>query len=185
MNSNFPLYNQTDNNNLITPKISNKETVNLTNQINPIPTIEINPIQNSLNTINLNKSAKDYIPKNKKSIQDEIIPSPEEVKLNLNLNAEEFIPKNNYDLLVKPSNEEEDLEECVEEEIDMIENDLLENEALEEYEEEESDDEKWFPKYKDCECCKGFIYKCKGSACTNMGVCYCKMKDECDYEDDN
>jgi hypothetical protein len=53
--------------------------------------------------------------------------------------------------------------------------------VLDEFEEEEeSDDEKWFPKYKDCECCKGFIYKCKGDVCLNMDACNCKMKDECE-----
>ena len=57
------------------------------------------------------------------------------------------------------------------------------NEIMEELgEDQESDEEKWYPKYHNCECCKGFVYKCKGLACANLGMCYCKMQEECDYE---
>lgn len=63
-------------------------------------------------------------------------------------------------------------------ELDMIMKDMMENNDMEA--EEESDDEKWFPKFKDCECCKGFVYKCKGNACQYLGACYCKVKNECD-----
>jgi hypothetical protein len=68
----------------------------------------------------------------------------------------------------------------------MIMKDIINNDVMEEMgaEDDESDDEKWFPKYKDCECCKGFVYKCKGDACVNMGTCYCKIKEECDSEDE-
>jgi len=45
---------------------------------------------------------------------------------------------------------------------------------------EESDEESWYPKYKDCECCKGFVYKCKGEACSHLKFCVCKIAEECD-----
>jgi hypothetical protein len=136
-----------------------------------------NDISDKLKNLTLNTSAKDYVPKTK------II----EQKLQLNLNAEEYKPKNLNNNVYQEGHfsvklEDEDNEELEDEELDMIVNDLVENDAYEEFEEEESDDEKWFPNYSNCECCKGYIYKCKGSACINMGVCYCKMKDECDED---
>ena len=51
-------------------------------------------------------------------------------------------------------------------------------------ESDSADEDKWYPKYKDCECCKGFVYKCKGDACQSLGQCYCKMKDDCDNDED-
>jgi hypothetical protein len=45
---------------------------------------------------------------------------------------------------------------------------------------DESDEESWYPKYKDCECCKGFVYKCKGEACSHLKFCVCKIQEECD-----
>lgn len=48
---------------------------------------------------------------------------------------------------------------------------------------EDSDDERnWIPKYKGCECCKGFVYSCKGMFCSNLGYCYCMAKEEFDPE---
>ncbi len=139
-----------------------------------------------IKNLTLNKGAKDYVPK-KKDQDKEIIQNKSE-KIKYNLEAEEYKPKNlaetNYQnpYLVKTEEEDydEELENFQDEELDLIVNDIIENDALEEFEEEESDDEKWFPKFENCECCKGFIYKCKGVACLNMGVCYCKMKEECD-----
>jgi len=141
-------------------------------------------IQDSIKNLVLNANAKEYVPRKPKGNENG---EARTVKLNLNLNAEEYKPKvqpfdYNNPYQIKQVDDEEEDEELENEELDMIVNDLVENDALEEFEEEESDDEKWFPKYKDCECCKGFIYKCKGDACLNMGVCYCKMKDECDDE---
>ena len=133
-----------------------------------------NDIAAQIRNLTLNTSAKDYVPKNKEKEQ----------KLQFNLNAEEYKPRQNLTDYENPytvkTEDEEDDEELEDEELDMIVNDLVENDAYEEFEEEESDDEKWFPKYSKCECCTGYIYKCKVSACINMGVCYCKMKDECD-----
>ena len=47
-------------------------------------------------------------------------------------------------------------------------------------EDDESDDEKWFPKYRNCDCCKGFVYKCEGDTCKSLGKCYCKIKSQID-----
>ena len=52
-----------------------------------------------------------------------------------------------------------------------------------EFDDDSEDEDKWFPKYKDCECCHGFVYKCPGESCKNLGQCYCKMKDEVDNDD--
>ena len=139
-----------------------------------------------IKNLTLNKSAKDYIPRkieqDKEKIQEKLD------KLNFNLEAEEYKPRNftqtnyEYPYTVKTFGEDDDevFEDLQDEELDLIVNDIIENDAYEDFEEEESDDEKWFPKFQNCECCRGFIYKCKGVACINMGVCYCKMKEECD-----
>ena len=144
---------------------------------------ETNEITQNLKNVTFNKDAKPFVPRKNKSNENDNQNENQKEKLNFNLEAKEYVPKTNSNNLYQAHEEPQDDEELANEELDMIVNDLVENEAYEEYEdEEESDDEKWFPKYKECECCKGFIYKCKGSACTNMGVCYCKMKDECDDE---
>ena len=70
----------------------------------------------------------------------------------------------------------------VKEKMDMIVKDMVEDEVMEEIGNDESEDEdKWVPKYKNCECCHGFVYKCKGETCSSLGQCYCKMKDDCDF----
>ena len=94
------------------------------------------------------------------------------------INAKEYVPKQ------QEENHEEDEENN--EEIDMIMRDMVENDILDEMGEESdsADEDKWYPKYKDCECCKGFVYKCKGDACQSLGQCYCKMKDDCDNDED-
>jgi hypothetical protein len=174
-------------------QIPNKATAE-NNQTTENNVVEASNIQENLKNLTLNSNAKVYVPRKTKATTNESnqILEDKEEKLNLNLNAEEFKPKNPqtanhqnpYQIRQLDDEEENEEEEDLEnEELDMIVNDLVENDAYEEFEEEdESDDEKWFPKYKDCECCKGFIYKCKGSACVNMGACYCKMKEECDDE---
>ncbi len=77
--------------------------------------------------------------------------------------------------------------------MDMILGDVVENEIMNELakqrklddsSEESEDEDKWIPKYKDCECCSGFVYKCKGEACLSLGECYCKMKDDMDEQED-
>ena len=114
----------------------------------------------------LNPGAKEYIPKKKTKQQ-----VPE--KLNFILEAKEFVPKTNQE-----ENEDDDEED--QEQLDMIMKDVVENDILDEFGEESDDEDKWYPKYKDCECCKGFVFKCKGKACENLGQCYCKMKDDCE-----
>lgn len=129
-----------------------------------------------ISDVQLNTGAANYVPKSKRGKEREN--TQNENKLNLNLDAQEYVPKNNVEL-------EPELDaDLYEEEFDMIVKDIIDNEAIEEEleEDEESDEDKWFPKYKDCECCKGFVYKCEGIACSNMDMCYCKMKEECDQE---
>ena len=137
--------------------------------------------------LNFNVNAKNFVPKSKRTNQEE--PKNED-KLKFNLSANEYVPRNlqqNYEVneyqQQEVEEEEEDNEEIEGEEFDIMMKDIIDNEVMEELEEEESDDEKWFPKYKDCDCCKGFVYKCNGVACVNMAACFCKMKDECDEED--
>ena len=82
-------------------------------------------------------------------------------------------------------------EEKVKEVIDNLYLKDIENEVIDEMEKEmkrenenDSDDEdKWIPKYKDCPCCYGFVYKCKGDTCSSLGQCYCKMKDDVEDEE--
>lgn len=129
-----------------------------------------------ISDVQLNTGAANYVPKSKRVKEGENMQN--ENKLNLNLDAREYVPKINAEL-------EPELDvDLYEEEFDMIVKDIIDNEAIEEEleEDEESDEDKWFPKYKDCECCKGFVYKCEGIACSNMDMCYCKMKEECDEE---
>ena len=112
----------------------------------------------------LNKNAKEYIPTKNR------LPK----KLDFNLNAKEYKPKEKGEV---NDNEEEE----VQEKMDMIVKDMAEDAVMEELGNEGSDDEDvWLQKYKDCQCCQGFVYKCKGETCSSLGQCYCKMKDDCD-----
>jgi len=179
-------------------KFCNKST-NETSQTN---NTDKNPV--------LNTKAKEFIPKKKNlnSNTENTINSNnsnqktnevENKMLKLNLNASEYVPTkinnvnnnnviqgNTYSEQIQYSNYENskvqepyyDFDEPNEDELDMIMKDMMENDEMEC--EEESDDEKWFPKFKDCECCKGFVYKCKGNACQYLGACYCKVKNECE-----
>ena len=114
----------------------------------------------------LNKNAKEYVPTKNR------VPK----KLDFNLDAKEYKPKE-----TNLANDNEDEE--VEEKMDMIVKDMVEDEVMEELGNEESEDEdKWIQKYKDCQCCHGFVYKCKGETCSSLGQCYCKMKDDCENE---
>ena len=119
----------------------------------------------------LNKNAQEYVP-TKKRIQKEID--------NNNLTSLESKPKEIIEY-IEADEDEEDEEKDVQEKMDMIVSDMIEAEVLEEIGGDESDDEdKWIPDYRDCECCHGFVFNCKGEACSDLGQCYCKMKDECD-----
>lgn len=116
----------------------------------------------------LNIQAKEFVPKKKKE------------KLNFNMEAKPYIPKQKEVDIDLNDEEKEILEdEANQEEIDMIMNDVVEMDMMEELDESE-DEDKWFPRYKDCECCKGFVYKCQGQVCQSLNQCYCKMKDDCE-----
>ena len=123
----------------------------------------------------LNKEAKEFIPTKNR------IPE----KLNLNKDAKEYVPKPKVKVEYV---EGDDDDEEVKDEIDMMVKDQIENEVMNELtkeghiDDDSEDEDKWFPKYKDCECCHGFVYKCPGESCKNLGQCYCKMKDEVDNE---
>ena len=112
-----------------------------------------------------------------------------QVEDTLNKNAGEYIPSKvrmqkmkeftNVQYVEVDSDEEE--ENDIQEKIDMIEKEMIESEVIEELGKDMSEDEDmWFPMYRNCECCKGFVFKCKGKTCADLGQCYCKMKDECD-----
>ena len=158
------------------------------------PSTEISP-----DNLNLNVNAKLFVPKSKQGVNNATITSTGETTLKFNLEAKEFVPRDpkeevpqvdnevTKEVQVKvPEDEEEDdnPDDPNVEEFDMIMKDIVNNDVMEELCEEESDDEKWFPKYKECECCKGFVYKCTGSACTELGQCFCKMKDECEDDEE-
>ncbi len=135
----------------------------------------------------LNKDAKEFIPSKNRLPQ----------KLDFNLNAKEYKPKPTPPVkekieYVEADDDDEDNDEQVKDQIDKMMGDEIENEVRDELEnqgklgnnsDDSADEDKWFPKYKDCECCKGFVYKCSGEACTSLGQCYCKMKDDVDDDD--
>ena len=124
---------------------------------------------------------------NSASENTENIPNiiPEITNINLN---EESKPKELNETEKKTEDEEE---EKVKEVIDDLYLKDLENEVMDEMNKEmkkenenDSDDEdKWIPKYKDCPCCYGFVYKCKGDTCASLGQCFCKMKDDVEEEE--
>ena len=117
----------------------------------------------------LNKEAKEYIPTKNK-------------KLNFNLDAKEYQPKEKQ----KNIELDEDDDEEVDKKIDMIANDMVENDLIEEQakanDSDEEDENKFYSKYKNCQCCKGYVYKCNGDTCKSLGQCYCKMSDDCELE---
>ena len=117
----------------------------------------------------LNKEAKEYIPTKNK-------------KLNFNLDAKEYQPKEKQ----KNIELDEDDDEEVDKKIDMIANDMVENDLIEEQakanDSDEEDENKFYLKYKNCQCCKGYVYKCNGDTCKSLGQCYCKMSDDCELD---
>ena len=130
----------------------------------------------------LNKDAKEFIPTKNR-------------KLKLNENAKEYIPKdkreNKKEIKIEyVEGDDEDEEEQIKDKIDIMMRDEIENEVMNELakegniDDDSEDEDKWLPKYKDCECCHGFVYKCAGESCKNLGQCYCKMKDEVEGNDD-
>ena len=148
---------------------------------------------NTAENIVLNVKAKEYVPKKKKTPEEENkentennINNNKEISsnnINFNLDAKEFVPKQLQNIDGYLVNDLEDDEEDEVDEDDVL-NDLV-NQELEDpmqLDDEESDEDKWFPKYKDCSCCNGYIYKCSGDVCTSLGVCFCKAQE--DYDPD-
>ncbi len=149
----------------------------------------------------LNVNAKEFIPKNKQNKQEKR--EKQEMKNedvndkntnNANIGAAKFTENLNKDTkdINGHNNQEqdqEDKEEMYEDENEAEFADKMFNEMMMEQgmldEEEESDDEKWFPKYRNCECCKGFVYKCEGKTCRDLGKCYCKIKSQLDGDVDD
>ena len=116
---------------------------------------------------NMNKDAKEYIPTNRRNKEKEL---PKVLYIEADSDEEE-----------EKEEEEDEEEKIIKEGMDMIEKDLIEVEAIEEMVDDISEDEdKWLPMYRNCECCKGFVFNCKGKTCSELGKCYCKLKDECD-----
>ena len=133
----------------------------------------------------LNMGAKEFVPSKNRVPQ----------KLDFNLEAKEYKPKppkEKIEYVEADDDDDEDNDEQVKEQIDMMMHDEIENEVMDELanqgklgdSDDSADEDKWLPKYKDCECCHGFVYKCSGEACNALGQCYCKMKDDVD-DDDN
>ena len=139
-----------------------------------------NPKEEKKEEQKLNKDAQEFIPSKKKNQE----------KLNFNLEAKEYKPKPPKEKIEYIEADDDEEEDIVKDEIDMMMRDEIENEAMNELAEQgkisddSADEEKWFPKYKDCECCHGFVYKCKGDTCSSLGQCFCKMKDDVDDDGD-
>ncbi|CAN0293840.1 unnamed protein product, partial [Laminaria digitata] len=36
----------------------------------------------------------------------------------------------------------------------------------------------WFPKARDCTCCKGYVYGCTSDICESMGQCTCSIEEK-------
>ena len=133
--------------------------------------------------MHLNKHATEYIP-SKNRIPD---------TLNFNLEAAEYKPKEIIEYIESDYDDEDQNDEQIQQEIDMIIGDVVENEVMDELanqrkldnssDDDSEDEDKWIHKYKDCKCCSGFVYHCKGEACSSLGECYCKMKDDIDDEE--
>ena len=113
-------------------------------------------------------------------------------KINFNLDAAQYIPKELPNELLNYVDEVEDYEEEILEKIDEMIGNELEKEVMSKLQEQrnmegdydDSDDEdKWIPDYRNCACCHGYVYNCKGKTCIAMGQCYCKMKDDLEKEE--
>lgn len=110
----------------------------------------------------------------------------------LNLQNKPYIPKKKIEgfevegLEEEVEEEEENDEEEIENELDNIINKELKDQHdaldLDHEEDEISDEDKWYPNYANCECCKGFIHKCENEVCKSLSVCYCKAQEDYDPE---
>ena len=136
------------------------------------------------------------------SIEKKEIEKVEPVKLNLE--AKEFVPKNYMGYTIEADEEEvNEVDKRVkelklldgrdvveddassEEEIDKVYDDIIDQEVQEPDHlglDDESDEDKWFPKFKDCTCCNGYVFKCSGDVCSSLGACFCKAQEDYDPE---
>ena len=144
--------------------------------------------------IKFNKSAKEYVPKNQRQqitqntcVKESIILENKEnnevkVDIKFNLQAKEYVPKKNDEFKIGGLSDNDDDED--QNKINKIDDDddafFQELNIDEFFEDDESDEDNWFTKYKECTCCKGYIYKCKGEVCQSLGVCYCKAHEDND-----
>jgi len=99
-----------------------------------------------------------------------------------NLNATEFKPKQYVEYVEDDGDVDEDE---IDQEFDQTDKQLIDELVKKEqiFNDEMSDEDNWFPKYQDCNCCKGFIYKCEGEVCNSLGACFCKSQDDYDNDD--
>jgi len=145
--------------------------------------------QNKDNNVVLNVGAKEYVPKKKNpenkvevNSQTTVEKKDEEPKkIEFNLNAKEFKPKMIEGMTVQLEEDDDDEDAENDDVIDDLINQELDD-PMQIDEEDESDEDKWFPKFKDCSCCTGYIYKCSGEVCKSLGVCFCKAQE--DYDPD-
>ncbi len=113
---------------------------------------------------------------------------------NIDINSKQYIPNKNINGYKVEGLEEEDEEnEDDSEEEEIIENQLdqiIDNEIINQHdalfldneEDEISDEDKWYPKFANCECCKGYLHKCENEVCKSLSVCYCKAQEDYDPE---
>ena len=132
---------------------------------------------------NASKNSQNLSSEIEENIQNII---PEIININL---KEEDKPKelNETEKKIEAEKEEEKVKEVIDDlYLKDIENEVMdemEKEMKKENENDSDDEDKWIPKYKDCPCCYGFVYKCKGDTCASLGQCFCKMKDDVEEEE--
>lgn len=115
---------------------------------------------------------------------------------NININSKPHIPNekiNGYKVEGLDNEEEEENEDDSEDNEDIIEGQLdniIDNEIINQHdalfldneEDEISDEDKWYPKFANCECCKGYLHKCENEVCKSLSICYCKAQEDYDPE---
>lgn len=90
------------------------------------------------------------------------------------------IEKDDEDVLGYDLSEEEMrryIETIPEEYLHQFEDEYLENQ-IDEIMKDFDECEKFEERMKDCSCCKGYVYKCKGAICQSLGKCQCMVHEE-------
>lgn len=107
-----------------------------------------------------------------------------DIGFKLNTNARSYVPTQTKTEIYQK--EEDNIEYEEDNEEDELLNELVKEEIKKAGldSDTESDCEKWFPEFKDCECCEGFIYICQSKFCKDFGVCFCKTKSRLDKKFD-